>query len=58
MSTSAITALLLAACSPGSFAVEEQESEWMLAKDQQGVKVYTRKVEGSDFKEFKGIITI
>jgi ribosome-associated toxin RatA of RatAB toxin-antitoxin module len=54
----AISILLLAAGCSGSFSADPKETEWMLAKDRQGVKVYTRNVEGIDFKEFKGIITI
>ena len=54
----AISVLLLGACCSESFAADEKEAEWVLAKNKQGVKVYTRKVEGIDFKEFKGIITI
>ena len=53
-----ISVLLLTACCSGSFAADEKETEWVLAKNKKGVKVYTRKVEGIDFKEFKGIITI
>lgn len=29
--------------------------KWNLAKDEDGIKVYTRTIEGSSFKEFKGI---
>ena len=53
-----ISVLLLTACCSESFAADEKETEWVLAKNNKGVKVYTRKVEGIDFKEFKGIITI
>jgi len=31
-----------------------QEEEWSLAKDKNGIKVYTRMEEGSDFKEYRG----
>jgi len=58
MRTCAITIILLALGCSGSFASEKKEAEWVLAKDKKGVKVYTRKVEGIDFKEFKGVITI
>lgn len=34
-------------------AVFAQESEWELKKDEDGIKVYTRGVEGSNIKEFK-----
>jgi hypothetical protein len=32
--------------------------EWKLAKDEDGVKVYTRSVEGSKYKAYRGVITI
>ena len=32
--------------------------EWQKAKDQDGIKVFTRKVPNSDIREFKGIIDI
>jgi ribosome-associated toxin RatA of RatAB toxin-antitoxin module len=31
---------------------------WELAKEGNGIKVYTRPVDGSNFKEYKGIMTI
>jgi hypothetical protein len=31
---------------------------WELVKDKDGIKVYTRKAENIDFKEFKGTVTI
>lgn len=46
-----ITALTLSALALSSLA----DSEWKLEKDTDGVKVYTRVVEGSPLKEFKGI---
>jgi ribosome-associated toxin RatA of RatAB toxin-antitoxin module len=58
MRTLAISILLIGVCCSESFAADKKETEWILAKDRKGVKVYTRKVEGIDFKEFKGIITI
>jgi len=54
----AISVLFLAMCCLGAFAAEKQEADWMLAKDQQGVKIYTRQVQGIDFKAFKGVTTI
>ena len=32
------------------------DSDWNLKKDKSGIEVYTRSVEGSSFKEFKGIL--
>ena len=58
MKTCAITIILLALGCSGSFASETKKAKWVLAKDKKGVQVYTRKVEGIDFKEFKGVITI
>jgi hypothetical protein len=34
------------------------ESEWDLKKEKDGIKIFTRSVEGSTFAEFKGTITI
>ncbi|MFC1764093.1 START domain-containing protein [Planctomycetota bacterium] len=58
MRTLTIASILLAVCGSGSFAADKKEFKWVLAKDKQGVKVYTRKVDGIDFKECKGVITI
>lgn len=58
MRTFALCVLLLAVCCSESFAAEKEEAKWDLAKDKKGVKVYLRKVEGSDFKEFKGVLTL
>jgi hypothetical protein len=48
----------LTQCALGSAAAEQQEAEWILAKDQQGVRIYTREVAGVDFKAFKGVTTL
>lgn len=58
MKTLTLTVLILVACCADLFATEKKEAQWILAKDQQGVKVYTRKIAGADFKEFKGVVTI
>ena len=58
MRTLTIASILLVVCCLGSFAADKEEVKWELAKDKQGVKVYTRKVDGIDFKECKGVITI
>lgn len=42
----------------GLLASDANEAPWTLAKDKQGIKVYTRKVEDIDFKEFKGVVTV
>lgn len=34
------------------------EAEWQVRKDEEGIKVSTRKVEGSKFESFKGEVTI
>lgn len=46
--------LCLSFCAP-AFAAEYP---WQLKKDQDGIKVYTRKVEGSPILEFKGVMTV
>ncbi len=45
--------LALAVILAASISLSAQ-SEWELKKDKNGIKVYTRDVEGSSFKEFKG----
>jgi hypothetical protein len=39
-------------------AYADSPSEFALEKDENGVKVYTRKIEGSSLKEFKGVTAI
>ena len=34
------------------------QEDWSLKKDQDGIKVYTRSVEGTSFKAFKGSIVL
>lgn len=34
------------------------DTDWKLRREEAGVKIYTRSVEGSPFEEFKGIVTI
>ncbi len=48
---------LVIACTV-SLAADKKEAVWTLVKNKKGVKVYTRKVDGIDFKEFKGVITL
>lgn len=36
----------------------DKKAEWHLAKDQGGVKVYTRLIEGASIKEFKATTTV
>ena len=50
--------LLFALCCAPLSADEGKEAKWKLAKNKKGVKVYTRKVEGISFKEYKGVTTI
>jgi hypothetical protein len=35
-----------------------EKMEWKLRKEEAGVKIYTRNVEGSPYEEFKGVVTI
>lgn len=58
MRRSAILILLLALCCLESSAADKKEAKWDLVKNKKGVKVYTRKVEGIAFKEFKGILNV
>lgn len=50
--TTVLTALFATFCS-GAYA-----EEWKLAKDEDGIKVYTRSVEGSKYKAYRGVVTI
>ena len=50
--------LLLIITIPVLWGSETQEPPWTLAKDEQGIQVYTRKIEGIDIIEFKGITRI
>ena len=48
----------LSAQEAGPKAAAQTEHKWVLAKNKKGVKVYTRKVDGVSFKEFKAITAI
>jgi len=37
---------------------EESVSTWGLVKNKEGIKVYTRTLANSDYKEFKGVMTL
>ena len=41
-----------------AFVTPNDVADWTLKKDKNGVKVYTRPVEGSSLKEFKGMVNI
>lgn len=59
--TSLRTWLLAAVCfgwMSNSFAAIPNNDGWTLEKNQNGVKIYTRFVEGWDMKEFKGVVQI
>ncbi len=34
------------------------KTEWKLRKEEAGVKIFTRNIEGSPFEEFRGVVTI
>lgn len=53
-----VALLLLALFAAESLAAEKEETKWNLVKDKQGIKVYTRKVKGIDFKAFRGVTTV
>jgi hypothetical protein len=40
------------------FISSVDSTEWKLRKDRDGIKIFTRSIEGSDFDEFKGICTL
>ena len=42
----------------GTFSSPSLAAKWQLQKKQNGVKVYTRSIAGSKFKEFKGVVTV
>ncbi len=41
-----------------AFVMPELPVEWTLKKDKDGVQIYTRPVEGSALKEYKGVVNI
>jgi len=41
-----------------AFIAPDMAAQWTLKKDKNGVKIYTRVVEGSSLKEFKGMVDI
>lgn len=49
---------LAALCAAFVLPTQAAETDWTLAKDKDGVKVYTRLIEGSPLKEFRGITHI
>jgi len=40
------------------FSLSQSTGDWQLKKEKDGISIYTRKVEGSNFLEFKAITTI
>ncbi len=40
------------------FAASTDTENWQLVKEEQGIRVYTRRLAHSDYKEFKGTITL
>ncbi|HDP24846.1 MAG TPA: hypothetical protein ENN34_05320 [Deltaproteobacteria bacterium] len=51
-------ALLCLLCLASTPALGDAEQSWILKKDAEGIKVYTRSVEGSDSNEFKAITDV
>jgi len=39
-------------------AEEPDRSDWILRKDKAGIQVYSRKIEGSAYREFRGIVEL
>ncbi|MCP4454199.1 MAG: START domain-containing protein [Planctomycetes bacterium] len=58
MKLRSISLWLVVMCGTGLLASDSKEARWTLAKNKQGIKVFTRKVKGIDFKEFKGVMTV
>jgi len=54
LKTYLFTVLILSSFSP--FA--QENTHWILAKQEAGIQVYTRHISGSDYKEFKGEVTL
>ncbi|NPA37080.1 MAG: START domain-containing protein [Chlorobi bacterium] len=52
------TKLLLGLLIVATNAFASATSDWELKKDEDGIKVYVRSVDGSSFKEYKGVTTI
>ncbi len=43
----------------GGFPLLAQQQEpWKLAKDKDGIQIYTRRLEGSGYKEIKGVVEV
>ena len=38
--------------------VSADDSEWKLSRDRRDIKIYTRRVEGIAFKQYKGVVTV
>ena len=53
-----VVLLLLALFAGESASAEKEKTPWELVRNKKGIKVYTRKVEGIDFKEFKGVTVV
>lgn len=41
-----------------TLSAQANSNDWQLAKDSKGIKVYTRSIEGSPLKEFRGVTHI
>jgi len=57
LKSSLLTLLILFSAVHNSKA-EESVSAWNLVKNKEGIKVYTRTLANSDYKEFKGVMTL
>lgn len=58
MKLSHLTRSLLILAATLSFLHAEAKPEFAVEKDKNGIKVFTRKIEGSALKEFKGVTSI
>ncbi len=52
-----ILLICLLATGAGQYLLS-QTTEWELRKNEDGIKVYTREVDGSDFDEYKAVMTV
>ncbi len=50
--------LLIFSASTNQLYAQENTKNWQLVKDENGIKVYTRILANSDYKEFRGVLDI
>lgn len=55
---SGIVAVTLLGCAMAFTAAAAPPADWRLAKDSDGIRVYLRKVEGSQYQAYRGVVEI